>query len=457
MTQLPQPRLFGTDGMRGRADEFPLDPKTLFRLGRVLGGILSATSGDTSSGASPKALLGGDTRESSPRIATQLAAGLQEAGVRVTYAGVITTPGIAHLTRHGNFQAGVMVSASHNPYADNGVKIFSPQGMKIPDSLEEEIEEKLRNQKAGPPKASPSTLDPETELLVSYVDHLAQLIPAGVEVSRLRLVADCANGAASRLAPLVTEKLGLDCTFLNNDPDGENINRDCGSLHPEKMARVVSEQGADLGVAFDGDADRAIFSTGKGRITHGDGILWVAARFLKSQGGLAENRVVGTVMTNYGLELALEREGIRLARTPVGDKYVLEEMLRSGANLGGEPSGHLIFSDLSTAGDGLVSLLMTLRIMAESGRSLEDLVGELKLLPHVIQNILVKSQPPLESVEPIQQALARSEERLQGRGRILVRYSGTEPLLRVMVEANDEEVVREITDDIVRVIRKHLA
>ena len=457
MTSLPQPRLFGTDGMRGRADEFPLDPKTLFHLGRVLGEMGSATGGDTKSGSLAGVLLGGDTRESSPRIAAQLAAGLREADVRVTYAGVITTPGIAYLTRHGNFQAGVMVSASHNPYCDNGVKIFSPHGMKIADSLEEEIEEKLRNQKGSPQKASPSPLVPDTELLKRYVDHLARLIPPGVEVSSLKLVADCANGAASRIAPLVTEKLGLDSTFLNRDPDGENINRECGSLHPEEMARVVSGQGADLGVAFDGDADRAIFSTGRGRITHGDGILWMAARFMKSKGALAENRVVGTVMTNYGLELALGQEGIRLTRTAVGDKYVLEEMLRSGANLGGEPSGHLIFSDVSTAGDGLISLLMTLRIMAECGRTLEDLVGGLQLLPQVIQNIPVKSQPPLESVGGIQQALARSEERLRERGRILVRYSGTEPLLRVMVEATHEELVREITDEMVRVIRKHLA
>ncbi len=453
MIQHSQPKLFGTDGIRGHAGKFPLDSKTLICLGQVLGGILSTTIG---SGIRPRILLGGDTRESSPRIAAQVASGLQGTGAQVIYTGVITTPGIAHLTRHGNFQAGIMISASHNPYHDNGLKIFSSQGIKIPDLMEEEIEERIANRKTDSLKTSSPALLPNTELVVNYVDYLTRSMPPGMNMSNLSLVADCANGAASHLTPLVTKRLGLNCIFLNENPTGKNINQNCGSLHPEGMAQEVLEQGADLGVALDGDGDRAIFSTGKGQIMDGDGILWVAARFLKSQGKLPGNHVVGTVMTNYGLELALKKEDIQLVRTPVGDKYVLKEMLRMGASLGGEPSGHIIFSNLSTTGDGLLSLLMILRIMVDSGQSLEGLLGEPKLFPQVIQNVKVDIQPPLESVASIQQALIRSEEKLRDQGRILVRYSGTEPLLRIMVEATEEKMAHEVSHELVKIIREQL-
>ena len=453
MVQHSQPKLFGTDGIRGHAGKFPLDSKTLICLGQVLGGILSTITG---SGTRPRILLGGDTRESSPGIAAQVASGLQETGTQVIYAGVITTPGIAHLTRHGNFQAGLMISASHNLYHDNGLKIFSSEGVKIPDPMEADIEKKITNRKTDSLKTSPPTLLPDTELIVNYVDHLTRSIPSGINMSNLSLVADCANGAASYLTPLLTKRLGLNCVFLNENPTGKNINQDCGSLHPERMAQEVLERRADLGVALDGDGDRAIFSTGKGQIMDGDGILWVAARFLKSQGLLPGNHVVGTVMTNYGLELALKQEGIQLARTPVGDKYVLKEMLRMGASLGGEPSGHVIFSNLSTTGDGLLSLLMILRIMVDSRQSLEDLLGQPKLFPQVIQNVKVNIQPPLESIASIQQALMRSKEKLRDQGRILVRYSGTEPLLRVMVEATEEKIAHEVSHELVKVIREQL-
>lgn len=455
------PRLFGTDGIRGRADQFPLDKNTLYALGQVLGQVLGseppAGPARSVSGSPRRVLVGGDTRESSPRIAAWIAAGLKQADAEVIYAGVITTPAIAFLTREYDFQAGLMVSASHNPYPDNGVKIFSPQGEKIDRALEQKIEGRLWNTAADPPPGTALTLTPHSDLVSGYVNHLAGLIPQEVDLGRFQLVVDCAHGAASQLAPRLAEKLRLNCTFLNCQPDGKNINRDCGSLHPEEMARVVTQKGAHLGVALDGDADRAILATEQGEITDGDGILWVASQFLKRQGRLAAHHVVGTVMTNYGLERSLREKGVRLTRTPVGDKYVLDEMLRSGAKLGGEPSGHIIFADFSMAGDGLVSLLMVLRILAESGSPLGKLVGDLEILPQRIRNVSVKSRPPLESVEEIQKTIERCRERIGDRGRIVVRYSGTEPLVRVMVEVEDEALVTELTAEIAQSVRKHLA
>ena len=455
------PRLFGTDGIRGQADKFPLDRNTLYGLGLVLGQVLGSEhpAGQAGSvfGSPLKVLVGRDTRESSPKIASWIAAGLKEADAEVIYAGVITTPAIAFLTREGGFQAGLMVSASHNPYHDNGVKIFSLQGEKIDGALEQKIEERLRDIAADLPPGTALTLAPNPELASKYVNHLANLIPKELDLSRFRLVVDCAHGAASQLAPLLAEKLRLNCTFLNCQPDGKNINLDCGSLHPEEMAGIVVQKGAHLGVALDGDADRAILATEHGEITDGDGILWIASQFLKRQDRLAGDHVVGTLMTNYGLERSLQKKGIRLTRTPVGDKYVLDEMLRSGAKLGGEPSGHIIFSDFSMAGDGLVSLLMVLCILAETGCPLGKLVSDLEILPQRIRNVRVKSKPPLELVEGIQRTIDHCRNRIGDHGRIVVRYSGTEPLVRVMVEAKEEVLVTEITDEIVHSVRKHLA
>ncbi|MCZ6515380.1 MAG: phosphoglucosamine mutase [Acidobacteria bacterium] len=455
MTQESMPRLFGSDGIRGEAVKYPLDAKTLCRLGRVLGELLTE-------GNPIRVLIGGDTRESSPRIASLLAAGLREAHTEVTYAGVITTPAAALLTRQDGFHAGVMISASHHPYHDNGIKIFSPQGTKLDDSLERKIEEGLQNQMAAESPPSVPTplsppLSPDGKLRKRYVDYLAHLIPAGLNLSRIRLVIDCANGAASEVAPLLAETLKLNCFFIHRSPDGENINRNCGSLYPEQMAQTLTERGADLGVALDGDADRAIFSTQKGRVTDGDGVLWLASRYLKQKGKLAGDHVVGTVMTNYGLEQGLRRQGIRLTRTAVGDKNVLEEMHRSGAKLGGEPSGHVIFSDFATTGDGLVTFLMLLRIMAEEGKSLGELVADLRMLPQVIQNVGVKNKPPLDSVAPVRETLERCEEALGTRGRIVLRYSGTEPLVRVMVEAEDEDEVNRIAEQLAESVRRNLS
>jgi phosphoglucosamine mutase len=438
-----RPRLFGTDGVRGTAGEYPLDRETVAKLGSALATVLAREV----SARPLRVLLGEDTRESSASISRRLTAGLQSKGVEVVYGGVITTPGVAFLTRLHGFTAGVMVSASHNPYQDNGIKVLSGSGTKLSESVELEIERALDLDEAGGPdeQARPleteSAIEPDPALMRDYVDHLVSLVPDGNHVSRARLVFDCANGAACRVVPELVKRLGIQARIIHAEPDGRNINLGCGSLYPETMAEETKSQGADLGVAFDGDADRAIFSTREGRIADGDHVLFATAPYFKRRAALKGDAVVGTLMTNLGLELALAQQGIGLKRTAVGDKYVLEEMLRSGINLGGEPSGHVIFSDISLAGDGIITLLQVLRVLAETGQSLGELVRGLKQFPQIIRNVPVKEKRPLESIPEVARAVARFRRELGDRGRAVVRYSGTEPLARVMVEADDARAV----------------
>jgi phosphoglucosamine mutase len=441
-------QLFGTDGIRGVAGEPPLDPATIFAAGLCLGEHLrSGTSG-------ARVIIGEDPRESSRWIAETAAAGLQEAGAEIQAVGVITTPGLAYLTASEGFAAGVMISASHNPYRDNGIKVFASSGFKLPDEEERQVERRillaLANQSGPTVRRQPQ--DHDRLLVRKYIEYLRTVAPAPGSLSGQKLVMDCANGSASAMVQEVFSGFGMKLKIICDRPDGRNINLDCGSLHLENLRRAVLEERADLGVAFDGDADRALFVGGTGHLIDGDGVLLAASRHLKRRGLLRGDAVVGTLMTNLGLEHALAREGLKLRRTPVGDKYVLDEMLRSGCNLGGEQSGHVIFRDLATTGDGLLTALEVLRIMAYEQRTLEELLQGLEVFPQTIRNVRVREKIPLENLPQVMDEIRTSQERLGNSGRVVVRYSGTELLARVMVEAETHEEVERSASAIVSAI-----
>jgi len=439
-------QFFGTDGIRGVPGTPPLDDATLHALGRAVGVFLHKEH------ATPHALIGMDTRESGPHIAAVLAAGLQQSQVQVTFAGVLTTPGVALLVRQNDFDAGVVISASHNPFSDNGVKLFSHAGMKFPDSVEELVEGEIPAFLHEPAEPNGAKLPTDGSLHSEYLSFLRSRVLGGASLRGLRVVLDCANGAAYQLGPELFSSLGCDVVSIGAEPDGKNINSGCGSLHLEGLQQAVPAEKALLGVAFDGDADRALFVSASGKVVNGDGILLAAARFLKGAGRLPGNRVVATSMSNLGLERVLEAEGIAMARTNVGDRYVLEEMLKSGNALGGEQSGHIIFLDDSPAGDGLLTAVKVASLVAMRG-SLDALVAGLKDYPQTIVNVKVRSKPPLENVPEIANALQDAEKTLGNNGRIVLRYSGTEPLARVMVEAEHAADVERFSEAIASAIR----
>ncbi len=406
---------------------------------------------------SPARSLGTDTRESSPWIAATLAQGLAAAGVSVDFAGVLTTPGVAHLTHSLGYQVGIVISASHNPWRDNGIKIFGHDGYKLADSVELEIEagifsslEKAFAEAVTTPP--PSRLIPNPQDAHQYVTWLRSQVP-NLNLTGWKIVLDCANGAASHIAPALFHTLGADLVSTHALPNGRNINENCGALHPEIVAHETATNQAALGITFDGDADRVLFADAHGHPVNGDGVLLLVARHLLAQGRLAANTVVATTMSNMGLEAALSRSGIKMLRAPVGDKYVLEEMRRSGAVLGGEQSGHIIFLDRATTGDGLLTALVVADILAAAGRPLHELIGDLVVYPQVIQNVRVNDKPPLDSIPAVSQAIRSAESALSGRGRVVVRYSGTEKLARVMIEAEDEAAMRDHTARIIAAIQ----
>ena len=448
-------KLFGTDGIRAIAGEAPLDSRTIFAVGAALGRRLSTSD------VPVQVVLGMDTRESGPWIAATLTAGLRSVGAEVVFAGVLTTPAIAFLARKHGYAAGVVISASHNPWQDNGIKIFGGDGYKLPDTVELAIEglieEELsvgRNREAEP--ADPSTL-PEVQesLRTEYVQFLREAVP-GVSLDNRRVVIDCANGAASVVAPQLFGELQGTVEVTHASPDGRNINADCGALHPEIVAAEVKERGAVMGFTFDGDADRALFADEHGRVINGDAVMLACARDLHARGELAGALVVATTMSNMGFEAALGRSGIRMLRAPVGDKYVLEEMQKSGASLGGEQSGHILMPAKATTGDGLLTALMVLDVVHRSGKTLGELVADLKNFPQVILNVRVREKKPLDGFPAVVAAIRAAETELHGNGRVVIRYSGTEALARVMIEAEDESRMRHHAETIAAAIRAEL-
>jgi phosphoglucosamine mutase len=462
-------QLFGTDGIRGIPGEYPLDDATLIRVGLALGDFLrtqvKTITAETQSTerhqtqnrtqGRARVLIGRDTRESGPHIAERIARGLETAGAAPVSAGVLTTPGVAWLVHREGFAAGVVISASHNPYHDNGVKLISSSGMKFPDSVEAGLEKFILSSDGSTPVATAMRLDGDEKLHEDYLDGLRQEVLPGAKFAGMKIVLDCANGAASKLAPQLFRSLGADVVAMNDAPDGRNINASGGSLHPEEMQKRVVGERAALGVAFDGDADRAIFSSASGRLIDGDGVLLVAGRYLKSKGLLKGDTIVGTTMANLGLERALEKDGLKLARTSVGDRYVLEEMQRIGANLGGEQSGHILFLDEATTGDGMLTAVKIASIVSTEG-ALDSLVADLKTFPQKIVNVRVKSKPALESLPEVSRLLAEAGKALGNSGRVVLRYSGTEPLVRVMVEAEREEDVRRWTEALAAAVRSSI-
>jgi phosphoglucosamine mutase len=440
--------LFGTDGIRGVAGAYPLDPQTVHAVGSALGDWCQHQA------QNPCVLIGMDTRESGPWIAAQVAGGLARHGVKSGLAGVISTPGIAHLTRAGDFVAGVMISASHNPFQDNGIKIFGHSGYKLPDAEEERLEAVIFAEIAARIEPIEQVNEVEPNLDEVYLDSLVKQFRGSL--AGMKIVNDCGNGAAWQLAPAAMERLGAIVVTTGCQPNGRNINLDCGALHVDGLKARVLDAGADCGFAFDGDADRCIAVAGNGRIVDGDAILLLCARHLKAQERLPGSVVVATVMSNLGLQRALAADGIELVRTAVGDKYVLQEMLRRKAVLGGEQSGHVIFTDSATTGDGLLTALRTLEVMTSTGRPLADLVADLEVYPQKLLNVRVKERRPIEDLLAVCEAIRAAEQALGDRGRVLVRFSGTEPLARVMVEGPTDEAVSSHASSIADAIRSEL-
>jgi len=440
-------QLFGTDGIRGVAGEYPLDPATVFAFGAALGKDVSRAA------ASPEILIGTDTRESCSWIAELVAGGLESQGARVRFAGVITTPGVAWLTRTGPFVAGVMISASHNPYQDNGIKVFGHSGFKLPDAEEHEIEQEILRIRDGAAPV-PAKLQVQEELAGGYVEFLLSTLTS--PLTGARIVLDCGNGASYRLAPELFRRAGADVTTICAEPNGRNINLGCGALHLERLRETVIAERAQFGAAFDGDADRAIFVSAGGKIVDGDCVLLVCGRALRQSGHLHGDTVVSTVMSNLGLERALADGGIRMVRTPVGDKYVLEEMVRLGAALGGEQSGHVIFREYATTGDGMLTALKLFEIARLAGLGLDELTEDLKVYPQRLVNVRVKEKKTLADLPAVTEEIRQVEEAFAGTGRVLVRFSGTEPLARVMVEGPDLERVESFSERIAAAIRREI-
>jgi phosphoglucosamine mutase len=445
-------RLFGTDGIRGIANVEPMTVETAMRIGRGTAYLFKGKSGHR-----PKIVIGKDTRLSGYMLENAIASGVCSMGVDVLLVGPLPTPGIAFITRSMRADAGVVISASHNPFQDNGIKIFSSDGFKLPDELEARIEELISSDEMD--LLRPTAQEVGKAFRVDdakgrYIVFLKASFPAELSLEGMKVVVDCANGAAYKVAPLVLEELGAQVIPIGVDPDGENINKGCGALHTELICRVVRQEGANLGIALDGDGDRAMLCDEKGRVVDGDRVMAMAALEMDARGRLNHRTVVSTVMSNMGLEVALRRRGIRLIRTPVGDRYVVEEMQRGGFNLGGEQSGHVLFLDHTTTGDGIITALQVMTLMCRKGRPLSELASVMECYPQVLRNIPVRDKRPVEEIRGFVRMIRQAEERLGNEGRILVRYSGTEPLLRIMVEGQDDRLINVIASELEEVIRQ---
>jgi phosphoglucosamine mutase len=436
--------LFGTDGIRGVAGTYPLDASTVERIGLALVWTLR----EEEQARLPRILIGRDTRESGPELESALVRGIRQGGGEATVTGVVTTPAVAHMVRAGGCDAGVVISASHNPYHDNGIKIFSRKGMKLPDQEEMGIERRILGTEFQPePLAGPAPVTAE-DLLEGYLHALSRSVGAGRPFHGVRLALDCAHGAAFRIAPEIFSRLGASVIVMANQPDGRNINSRCGSLHPEELSARVVREGADIGFAFDGDGDRVVVVDRTGRILDGDHVLYLAAQDLQERGELDGGTVVATVMSNLWLEKALAAIGVKMLRARVGDRYVLEEMQRGEFVLGGEQSGHIIFLREATTGDGVLTALKLLDLLRRRRVDLAAWADGIVRCPQVLINVPVASRPPLQSLDYLREAVARVERELSGSGRVLLRYSGTESILRVMVEGEDEIRIREYAGEL---------
>lgn len=450
-------KLFGTDGIRAKAGQFPLDAVTVFRIGASLADQFAERLG-----RKPSFVIGRDTRESGQSILAAFYSGATSRGAKCESAGIITTPGVAFIAGRYEFDAGVVISASHNPFADNGIKIFSPCGRKMDDETERRIEEDIFSGSyiAGTEEEITHPAGDRTkrreEFQDAYRDHLKEFFINGYDLSGVKIVLDCANGAASAYAPGLLRDLGADVIAINDEPNGRNINKDCGSLHLEDLRQKVVETSANIGIAFDGDADRALFVDEKGEVVDGDGTLWILANYLVSKGKLSNRKVVATVMSNIGLEIALGNIGVGLIRANVGDKYVLESLLETDSELGGEQSGHIIVPENGLVGDGMMTMLFVLKAMREAARTLSAMAAEFVSFPQVLVNVDVSRKTPFDEVDAIACEKALLEEELTGKGRLLLRYSGTENLARVMIEGQDEDVISHQATRLAQVIAAEL-
>lgn len=451
-------RLFGTDGIRAEAGKFPLDRPTIRTIGRSLTEHLTERMG-----RSPRIVIGRDTRESGPWIVRDLIGSARKAGAQARSAGIITTPGVAFLTRSVNADAGIVISASHNPYHDNGIKIFEPSGRKLDDAVERTIERDIADDKQAysiePDVGVVSEVEFDADadaLSKKYLDFLANDVAQDLSLDGQTIVVDCANGASYKLAPKLLARLGARVHAINVEPNGRNINLDSGSLHLEGLQQTVLNTQSNLGVAFDGDADRALFVDAKGNIVDGDGTLWILANHLESRAELNQHQVVATTMSNMGLEVALREKGIRLMRTDVGDKYVLDELVRRGASLGGEQSGHIIFPRISLAGDGMITMICLLRAVQDERKSLHELAAGFPRYPQLLVNVRVREKVPFEKLPAVQEFADRIQGQFKGRGRVLLRYSGTESLARVMIEGERQKEVEAAANALAEVISREI-
>lgn len=446
-------KLFGTDGVRGVANLEPMTSETAMQLGRAAAHLFMRRAGRH------RIVIGKDTRVSGYMLESALISGICSMGVDVLVVGPMPTPAIAFLTRSLRADAGVMISASHNPYQDNGIKFFSSDGFKLPDEMEARIEELIVSNEISHLRPTAQAIGKAFRIDDAegrYIEFVKRSLPKELDFQGLKLVVDCAHGAAYKVAPKVLRELGAKVDVIGADPDGMNINAGCGAVHPESLQQTVREHHADVGIALDGDADRAIFVCEQSCIVDGDHVMAALALDLQFSGHLTNQAVVGTVMSNFGLELALGKAGLKLVRTPVGDRYLLERMLADGYNFGGEQSGHFIFLDHNTTGDGLISGLQILSLMKRTGKPLSELAKAMSSVPQLLVNVQVMRKPNLAEIPEVQQAIRASEAKLNGSGRVVVRYSGTEALLRIMVEGERASVIQEVADQLVLVIRAHL-
>lgn len=446
-------KLFGTDGIRGTANLDPMTSEIAMQLGRAAAHIFMRRAGRH------QIVIGKDTRISGYMLESALMAGICSMGVDVIVVGPMPTPAIAFLTRSLRADAGVVISASHNPYQDNGIKFFSSDGFKLPDDVEARIEELITSDEIRHLRPTADLIGKAYRINDAdgrYIEFVKRSLPKDLDFQGLKLVIDCANGAAYKVAPMILRELGAKVTVIGNEPNGMNINDGCGAVHPGRLQETVRHVKADLGIALDGDADRAVFVCEQGKVIDGDHVMAAIGLDLHRQGLLAKQTLVGTVMSNFGLELSMAKAGIKLLRTPVGDRYLLERMLAEGYNFGGEQSGHFIFLDHNTTGDGIISALQILSLMKRTKKPLSELAMAMSAVPQVLVNVRVKQKPALESIPEIDRAIQVSERRLDGAGRVLVRYSGTEPLLRIMVEGEQDSVIKDVADDLARVVQAHI-